>query len=132
MSLNALIKINGTEITEHNRKISISTSYDNNDIQLSSGSNRRFYKPSRRSFTLNWSYLPDKAAKTVDSRAGRDYINYLINNGSLVTLSIQEDLKDIWEEYTCVVSSYSENMLKNVLQSQCRYYDISITMDDIG
>ena len=132
MSLNALVKINGTEITEHNRRISAINSYDNTDMQLSSGSTRRFYKPSKRVFTLNWSYLPDKAEKTVDSRAGRDFIHSLITGGSLVTLLIQEDAKDNWEEYTCIVSSYNEDMLKNVLQSQCRYYDVSITLEDIG
>ena len=132
MSLNALVKINGTEVTEHNRRISIVNTYDNTDMQLSSGSNRRFYKPSKRAFNLSWSYLPDKANKTVDSRAGRDVIHSLITRGSLVTLLIQEDSKDNWEEYTCVVSSYNEDMLKNVLQSQCRYYDISITLEDLG
>jgi hypothetical protein len=131
MSINALVKINGTEVTEHNRRITINNTYDNTDMQLSSGSTRRFYKPSKRVFTFNWSYLPNKAEKTVDLRVGRDFIHSLITSGSLVTLLIQEYAKDNWEEYTCIVSSYNEDMLKNVLQSQCRYYDVNLIMEEL-
>ena len=131
MSINALVKINGTEVTEHNRKISMVNSYSNTDMQLSSGSTRRFYKPSKRVFTFNWSYLPNKSEKTVDLRDGRDFIHSLATSGSLVTLLIQEYAKDNWEEYTCIVSSYTEDMLKNVLQSQCRYYDINLIMEEL-
>jgi hypothetical protein len=131
MTLNALIKINGTEITEHNRRITTTPTYLNVDLNLASGSFRRFYKPKRASFSLSWTYLPDKAAKTVDSRVGRDFLYSLVTGGSLVTLSIQDNKKDEWNNYTCIVSSYSENMLKNVIQSQCRYFDVDMTLEEV-
>jgi len=131
MTLNALIKINNTEITEHNRKFSDLPVYQNVDINIASGSMRRFYKPARNSFSFSWSYLPDKATKTVDSRAGRDFLYSLVTAGSTVTLSIQSNRKDEWKNYTCILSSYNETMLKNVIQSQCRYFDVDMVLEEI-
>jgi hypothetical protein len=132
MALNALIKINGTEITEHNRTFSSSLIFDNNDTELASGNMRRFYKPKKNSFNFDWSYLPNKAAKTVDERVGRDFLHSLVNAGAVVVLSVQSDEKDVWNDYNCLITSYSENMTKNVLQSQCRYYDVTMTLEDLG
>lgn len=131
MTLNALIKINNTEITEHNRTFSDSPIYQNTDISIASGSMKRFYKPAKNSFSFSWKYLPDKAAKTVDTRVGRDFLYSLVTAGSLVTLSIQNDRKDEWNNYTCLLSSYNETMLKNVIQSQCRYFDVDMVLEEI-
>ena len=53
MALNALIKINGTEITEHGRTFSSALLFDNNDTELASGNMRRFYKPKKNSFDFS-------------------------------------------------------------------------------
>lgn len=131
MTINALLKINNTEITEHNRKFSDSLVYKNTDLTIASGSLRRFYKPAKKSFNLSWSYLPDKSAKTVDSRVGRDFLYSLVTAGSLVTFDIQENKKDEWITYTCLISNYNESLLKNVIQSQCRYFDVDMTLEEI-
>ena len=131
MTLNALLKINDTEITEHNRRFSTSPIYQNVDLTIASGSMRRFYKPTKKSFSLSWSYLPDKAAKTVDLRVGRDFIYTLVTSGSLVTLSIQDNREDEWNNYNCLITSYNESLLKNVIQSQCRYFDVDMILEEI-
>lgn len=131
MILNSLIKINGTEITEHNRTFSGSLIFNNNDIELASGNMRRFYKPKKNSFNFSWSYLPNKAAQTVDELSGRDFLWNLVDAGAVVVLSIQGDEKDIFNNYNCLITSYSENMLKNVLQSQCQYYDVSMDLEEM-
>jgi hypothetical protein len=131
MILNSLIKINGTEITEHNRTFSGSLVFNNNDVELASGDMRRFYKPKKNSFNFSWLYLPNKASQTVDELSGRDFLRGLVDAGAVVVLSIQGDEKDIYKNYNCLITSYSENMLKNVLQSQCRYYDVDLTMEEL-
>jgi hypothetical protein len=132
MTINGLIKINGTEITEHNRKISINFDYLNNDLELASGSIKRFYKMPSKTINLNWSYLPDKPTKTVDLRVGRDFLHSLVTAGSTVTLLIQEDEQDEWQSYTCLIATYSETLLKNVIDSQCKYYDVSMALEDLS
>ena len=132
MALNALIKINGTEITEHGRTFSSALLFDNNDTELASGNMRRFYKPKKNSFDFSWTYLPNKASATADERVGRDFLHTLVNTGAIVILSVQGDQKNIWNDYNCLITSYSENMIKNVLQSQCRYYDVTMTLEDLG
>lgn len=131
MTINNLIKINGTEITEHNRTFSDNAVLSNVDVELASGNTRRYYKPPRRSFSFAWTYLPDKSTKTADLRVGRDFLYTLVTSGSLVTLSIQQDRKDEWKNYTCYITSYNESMLKNVLQSQCRYFDVNLVLEEI-
>ena len=131
MLLNSLIKINGTEITEHNRTFSGSLVFNNNDIELASGNIRRFYKPKKNSFNFSWSYLPNKASQTVDELSGRDFLRNLVDAGTVVVLSIQGDEKDIFNNYNCLITGYSENMLKNILQSQCRYYDVNLSMEEL-
>lgn len=129
MTINALIKINNTEITEHNRKISLSKQLMNSDIELASGSIKRFYKNPKNSYTINWTYLPDKSTQTIDSRAGRNFLHDLVTTGSTVSLSIQDENKDDWKYYTCFISAYSETLLRNVFQTQCKYYDVSMTLE---
>ena len=131
MILNSLIKINGTEITEHNRTFSGSMIFNNNDVELASGNMRRFYKLKKNSFNFSWLYLPNKASQTVDELSGRDFLRGLVDAGAVVVLSIQGDEKNIYNNYNCLITSYSENMLKNVLQSQCRYYDVDLTMEEL-
>lgn len=132
MTLNPLIKINGTEITEHGRTFSSSPLFVNYDSELASGNTRRYYGPVKTSFNFSWMYLPNASSKTVDGRAARDFLYSLMTAGSLVSLSIQNNEKDEWNVYNCLVSSYNESMLKNVIQSQCRYFDVSMVLEDLG
>ena len=131
MLLNSLIKINGTEITEHGRNFSSSIIFNNSDIELASGNTKRFYRSNKNTFNFNWLYLPNKASATVDELAGRDFLYPLVNAGAIVVLSIQDNRKDEWSNYNCLITTYNENLIKNVLQSQCVYYDVSMNLEEL-
>jgi hypothetical protein len=131
MSLNPLIKINGVEITEHNRKFTRLNGYENYDFELASGYTRRFYKEVDGIFTFSWVYVPDKASATIDGRAGRDYLSSLVHSGSNAFLEIKESHDDQFISYSCMISEYTENLLRHSLQTQCRYYDVSLSMESL-
>lgn len=131
MSLNSLIKLNGVDITEHGRKFSSGNAFENYDFELASGYKRRYYKDADKTFQISWSYLPDKANMSVDGKAARDYIKSIVESGANVVLDIKENHDSEWETYVCLITEYNENLLKHVLQSQCRYYDITLTMESL-
>lgn len=129
MSLNSLIKLNGVEVTEHNRKISISIGFENVDSELASGYRRRFYKDTDQVFNLTWTYLPDRQDMSADGKAARNYIKSVVESTANVNLSIKENRDSEVKTYSCFVSEYSEVLLKHSLANQCRYYDLTLVLE---
>lgn len=131
MTINAILKCNGTEITEHGRKLTNSYRMEFKDVELAAGSLKRYRKPSYPRFSVSWNYLPDKSTNTADLRAGRDFIYNMVKTASLVTVMIQEERQGEWKTYDCLVSSYSENLIRNDMISQCKYFDVSLELSAI-
>jgi len=131
LSLNQLIKINGTLITEHNRSFSDGSSFQNIDIELANGNLKRYYKTPRLIFNLSWRFCPDKASMSVDGQASRDFIyNACIDNTNII-LSIQRDRNSEWRDYTCMMNDYSESLVRIDMASQTKFYDISISLSEL-
>lgn len=61
-----LVVINGHEITEHNRRFDQNYKMNSSDVELANGNRRRFIKNNKNTYTLSFSYLPDKQARTID------------------------------------------------------------------
>lgn len=131
MSLNSLIRLNGTDITEHGRTFASNNAFENMDVELASGNKRRYYKDTDRTFQFSWNYLPDKASMSADGKAARDYIKSVVESGANATLEIKRNKDSEWEQYTCLITEYSENLLKHVLQSQCKYFNVSLSMESL-
>lgn len=127
MSIHKLLSINSTEITEHNRKISVAEQIAGNDIDLASGHRRRYYSRNKKQFSLNWSYLPSQQSKTVDGRVGRDFL-YSLANGSAVATVLIELSPGEYETFDCYIESYSESLLRREYETQCSYYDVSLNL----
>lgn len=131
LSLNSLIKINNNLITEHNRKYSSNFSFANEDKMLLAGAKKRFIRPSKKSFDFSWSYLPDKAASSIDGLSSRDFLYNISLTNSLVSLAIQDNHQDIWNYYSCIITEYSENIIKIDIPNQCKYYDVSLKLGEV-
>lgn len=131
LSLNQLIQLNSTLITEHGRTFSDSYSYGNTDIELASGNTRRFLKPPKLNFSFSWNYCPDKQSMTVDAKAGRDFLYTTAFTNDPILLSIQSDRNNEWKNYTCYLSDYSESLVRQELSTQTKYYNISMSLSEI-
>lgn len=125
-----LLSINGNEITEHNRKFSSTVEQAGSDVELSRGKIRRYIRKNKRTFSLNFTYLPNNTDKTVDGRRGRDYLASIANTRGTVTVSIKISPEDGWETYTCFVNSFSETLVRRDIGSSCAYYDLSIELGE--
>jgi hypothetical protein len=131
LSLNQLIQLNNTLITEHGRVFSDSYSFSNVDIELASGNVRRFTKPPRLTFSFSWNYCPDKQTMTVDGKVGRDFIYNTAFTNDQIFLSIQSDRNNEWKYYNCMLSDYSESLIRHEMATQTKYYNISMSLSEI-
>lgn len=125
-----LLSINGYEITEHNRKFNSSVEQAGSDVELSRGKIRRYIRKNKRTFSLNFSYLPNNTDKTVDGRRGRDYLASIANTRGTVTVAIKMSPADDLKTYTCFVNSYTEKLVRRDISSACSYYDVSIELGE--
>lgn len=130
MSISNLMTINGTEVTEHNRKFSMSEQISANEVDLASGHRRRYYTTNKKQFSLTWSYLPDLVAKTVDNRSARNFLFGIVNTSAFATVGIELEPGAGFTEYNCYVDSYSESLIRRDLTTGCTYYDVSLTLTE--
>lgn len=121
-----IAQVNGTQITEHNRQLSVTIEQSGADVELSAGVIRRYIKKNKKIFSFSFRYLPNTTDKTVDGRAGRDFLNSLSQTKGTVNLSIKMSPEDEYETYVCYVNSYSERLIRREIGEQCSYYDVSI------
>lgn len=121
-----IAKINGTEITEHNRRVSVTVDQSGTDVELARGIIRRYIRKNKKSFSFSFSYLPNTTDKTVDGRAGRDFLNTLSLTKGTVTLSIKMSPTEDYETYVCYVNSYAEKLIRREIGEACSYYDVTI------
>ena len=124
------MSLNGTEITNHNRKISITENLSVSDVQTAGGRIRRFYKRTDKSLSIEFTYLPDKSAKTVDTRAGRDFLFGLAYSNPLVLVSYKDKPDSDFQEFYGYISGYQETLVRRDLKTQCSYYDVSFTIEE--
>jgi hypothetical protein len=125
-----LLSINGQEITEHNRKFNSSVEQAGSDVELSRGKIRRYIRKNKRTFSLDFTYLPNNTDHTVDGRRGRDYLSALANTRGTVTVSIKLSPADDFKTYTCFVNSYTEKLVRRDIKSACSYYDVSVELGE--
>lgn len=129
-SIVKLLSINGTEITEHNRKFSKSETIASDPVSLDTGKNKRYIKKNKQTFSINFSYLPNASSKTVDARAGRDFLKTLATLRAKATVLIQLDPLIEAKTYSMYVTSYSETLIKRDVTNECDYYDVSISLEE--
>lgn len=122
-----LVKLNGTEITEHGRVFSSSININSSDVQLNNGASRRYIKSAKNIYNLSFTYLPNTTDHTADGRVGRDYLLSLMNLRSKISLSIKLDPNEPFYNTYVYAESYTENLMRRDMRNGCSYYDIQIS-----
>lgn len=130
MSILVFFSINGTEITEHNRTYDMSEFQQNSDIETSSGRIKRFYKKNKKVMKISFKYLPSLSSKTVDNRAGRDFLYNIALTSPTVTITYQDEPSGNVKTFTGFINDYSETIVRRDLQGQCTYYDSDLTIEE--
>lgn len=126
----SLFSIDGTEITEHNRRYTGSKIINASDTELDSGINKRYIKKNKNSYTFSFTYLPNSNTKTADGRVGRDFLKTVADSGGKKLISIKLSPVDGIESKYCYLSNYSESLIKRDIANSCSYYDVNITFEE--
>lgn len=125
-----LVKINNNEITEHNRKTSISYIQSGSDVTLDAGITKRYVQKNKKSFSMTFSFLPDLDTYTVDGRKSRNYLKSLSEIRGTISLSIKLDPLEPFKNYICYVTSYGETLVRRDIQNKLSFYDVSIVVEE--
>ena len=128
--LSSLISLNGTEITEHGRTFSSDYLVNGNTVSLSRGIDKKYFKKSKRTFSLSFRMLPSSTDHTVDGRAGRNFLRTIVEAKSSIAMSVKDSSNSYSYSTTVFISSYSENLLRRDYENGYDFYDISITLEE--
>jgi hypothetical protein len=101
----------------------------------------RYYKrqglanPTRKSFALSWTYLPNSRYDTVDKRYARDYLKSVASDPDIHTLKMLNNDSDgndpyTETEYNVFVRDYSETLVRRDLVSNVYFWECSMTLEE--
>lgn len=127
----SLIKINSTELSEHNRSaMRLEREAIKFDKRTVTGTMRRLYIASKRTLSISWERLPALDSQTVDGKAGRNTLKSLYdsNIGSSITVSYYEvdsSNQQTPVTFTGFIDSYQEELVKRF---SSQLWNVSITL----
>lgn len=130
-ALAVFVTINGTELTNHNRTVSIAEEVNVSDTETSAGRIRRFYRPNKRSMSFQFTYLPNTEEKTADGRVARNFIENLVRTAPKVLVSYKDDPTGPNKQFYGFITSYSESIIRRDLATQCTYYDVQFNIEEV-
>lgn len=137
MTILSFLSLDGQQITEQGRSFTISTSVASNGVELDSGTNKRYIKTNKRTFTFKWEWMPSLQSKTVDNRKSRDYLkNLAITTTNKVLMSIKLDHNESAENFYVYINEYSEDLLRRSVRDgnaavSCDYYSVTLTVEEV-
>jgi hypothetical protein len=126
----SFISINNIEITNHNRKHSLTEDLYVTDTESAGGRIRRFYKQNKKTLSVSLSYLPGNTDKTVDGRAGRDFLYNLALNAPHVFVVYRDKPGDSSISFNAFISNYREVIVRRDLPTQCIYYNVEFEIEE--
>lgn len=133
-----LLVIDDKPLSEHNRKLTSSITRSFVENRNWSSSRSRYYKTSgnRRTFSINWSYLPGERDDTADLRFGRNKIQSIASDPDvheLKILNFDTDGETPYSEdvYEVVVTNYSENLIRRDVSNGVYLWDCSLELEEV-
>ena len=132
----SLIQIDGIDLSEHNRS---SASIDVKPIGSSNvtilGRTRKQQITMKRTLSVSWQHLPALDSQTVDGKAGRNTINFLLpqtywdlfNNSAAVVSYYEVDNNNVQTRTTfnAFLDSYNEELLKRF---SYQHWNVSLSL----
>ena len=135
-TVKSFFKVNGKELTAHNRQFNATNNFITKDQVLASGNRRRCLVRNPQAFSLSFKYLPGPSGMTVDGQAGRDYMYTLANLGQNVTVEYLPDYTSDQDDFSYIslrgrIKSYSETLLRRDEIGGCYYYNVNISFEEL-
>ena len=136
-----LFVLDDKPLTNKGRTLTSDLSMDYIESKNWNNSKSRYYKrqsltnPTRRTFSLSWTYLPSSRYDTVDKRYARDYIKSIASDPDIHTLKMLNNDSNGSNSYTetqynVFVKNYSENLIRRDRESEVYFWECSMTLEE--
>ena len=140
--IRALLMLDGKPLTNQSRTLDSSAAPLYIENTNWSGDSSRYYKnnaagsAAKRTFNINWSFIPNYSNKTVDYRESRNYIKAISMDADTHTLTIINQDEDgttpyTEENITVFVSNFSENLIRRDLVDDVYYFSCAMTLEEV-
>ncbi len=130
MALANLIKLGGIEFTDDGRTFSEDRDERAVEVELANGNLVKYVKASKRTFAVDWSYLPQTSTYTSDHRGARNDLRPICYTGATTTLEIRNALSGGSETYTVFVDGSSEELVLRDSRTGNLLYNVSLSLKE--
>lgn len=137
-SIRTMLLIDNKPLTEHNRTLDSSIIQSLNENTNWSSRRSRYYRSSsgRKTFNINWRMVPNNRRRTADLKFGRDFINSIGSDPDSHTLKVinldsNNTTPYTEEEYTVIVKSYSESLIRRDETDNSYWWDCNLTLEEV-
>tara|TARA_B100000586_G_scaffold191527_1_gene140999 strand:+ start:765 stop:1265 length:501 start_codon:yes stop_codon:yes gene_type:complete len=135
-TVKSFFKVNGRELSAHNRQFSSKINFKVKDKVLASGNSRRYMIRTPEAYTLSYKYLPGPSAMTVDGQQARDFMFNLANLGQNVTIEYLPDYTSDQNDFDyksirARIKTYQESLIRRDENSGCYYYNVTIAFEEL-
>jgi hypothetical protein len=139
-SIRTLLLLDGKPLTNQNRTLNISSMPVFIENRNWAGNSSRYYKnqttADKKSFNINWTFIPNFRENTVDERHSRDYIRKISLDPDVHQLKIINQDSDGITPYTetvynVFIKDFSENLIRRDMVDNVYYFDCSIALEEV-
>lgn len=138
-SIRTLLVLDGKPLTNQNRTLNVSSMPVFIENRNWAGNSSRYYKnqtsADKKSFSINWTFIPNFRENTVDERHSRDYLRKLSLDPDIHELRIINQDSDGITPYTetvynVFIKDFSENLIRRDMVDNVYYFDCSIALEE--
>jgi hypothetical protein len=139
-SIRTLLLLDGKPLTNQNRTLDVTSTPVFIENRNWNASSSRYYKnqttADKKSFSLNWSFIPNFMEKTVDNKYSRDYIRQISKDPDAHTLTIINSDANGLTPYTetvynVLVKDFNESLIRRDIPDNTYYFNCSMTLEEV-
>jgi len=139
-SIRTLLILDGKPLTNQNRTLNVSSMPVFIENRNWAGDSSRYYKnqssADKKSFSINWRFIPNFREFTVDERHSRDYLRKISLDPDVHQLKVINQDSDGATPYTetvynVFIKDFSENLIRRDMVDNVYYFDCSISLEEV-
>jgi len=136
-----LLLLDNKPLTNQTRNFAINATPKFIENENWQGNISRYYKNTaaskgaKRTFNLDWSFIPNEASFTVDLRESRNFLKQIAQDSDVHTLTIiNQDVNGVTpyteDDIDVFITSYSETLIRRDLPSESYYFSCNMVLEE--
>ena len=136
-----LLLLDNKSLTNQTRTFAINATPKFIENENWQGNVSRYYKNTaaskgaKRTFNLDWSFIPNEASFTVDLRESRNFLKQIAQDSDVHSLTIiNQDVSGVTpyteDDIDVFITSYSETLIRRDLPSESYYFSCNMVLEE--